>query len=63
MFGKLRDVYYCPSNLYQCQSIFYVLAVDSPPKCGHGPVSYTHLDVYKRQALWLQTRSKAYASS
>ena len=38
-----------PETLDEAETAFYKFRNDDPD--GNGPVSYTHLDVYKRQAI------------
>ena len=40
-------------------TLFENTAADGPLEAGMGPVSYTHLDVYKRQASGLLTTRPA----
>ena len=45
-------------NLKLTSSLILVISTILSPIIGSIPVSYTHLDVYKRQLLWLQMKSK-----
>ena len=39
-----------------CKSVHEMLSVTGDTFDSYEPVSYTHLDVYKRQAFWTGTR-------
>ena len=56
----MQDRYFCilPTSTVYCEGQKYVSKLDEIRQVEDFPVSYTHLDVYKRQAIGITVASR-----